>query len=260
MDSAAVPRNLFLKGVLRAQQRKLSPLPGGNLQHRVGAPAKCDSTGRNLPADGEDRAVLVEEEEVEREAHAEGVDAGAAGDQEARPGFIAVQISETEETGAKARRHSNLAANDRGDGKAAKTRRDGTTHACSSPAPADLSPKSPLSSRFVAHRTTKCELTHRDRADVGRRADRLDAVVRRLAAMPRLSPMSRAPSSSAGRMWQCGADHGSGAIRVDGGAAGPAGANALSGPATHRHGTTMIGMIQHLLSLGLRESMGFNCG
>ena len=31
------------------------------------------------------------------------------------------------------------------------------------------------------------------------------------------------------------------------------GANALSGTGTHRHRTTMIGMIQHQLSQGLRE-------
>jgi hypothetical protein len=48
------------------------------------------------------RAVGVEEVDVEREPHAEGVDRGASGDQEARPGILRVEVREPQEANAEA--------------------------------------------------------------------------------------------------------------------------------------------------------------
>jgi hypothetical protein len=93
-----------------------------------------------MAADDEDGAALVEEAEVEREAHAEGVDAGAAGDEETLSRLIPIQAGKAEESGADACGHSNLIAEDRGDGQVAKARREACGHARSRLGTADLSP------------------------------------------------------------------------------------------------------------------------
>lgn len=68
------------------------------------------------------RAVPIEQIEVEGKAHAERVDAGAAGNEQASADLLQVEMSETEEAGAERRRHSNLAAENRGDGETAQVR------------------------------------------------------------------------------------------------------------------------------------------
>jgi hypothetical protein len=78
----------------------------------------------HVAMDRERCAALVEEDEVEREAHAEGVDAGAAGDQQAGPGPLAPEEGEPQQAGAKADRHRHLAAEDGAPGKGVETRGD----------------------------------------------------------------------------------------------------------------------------------------
>ena len=56
---------------------------------------------------------LVEEDEVEREAHPEGVDAGAAGDQQTGAGPLDTEEGESKQTGTEANRHGDLVAEDR---------------------------------------------------------------------------------------------------------------------------------------------------
>lgn len=70
--------------------------------------------GRDAAAHDERIAKLVEEVEVEGEAHAEGVDARAARDQQARPSVAAVESGEAEQARLKASRHRDLAAEDGG--------------------------------------------------------------------------------------------------------------------------------------------------
>ena len=71
---------------------------------------------------------LVEEAEVEREAHAEGVDARAARDQQAGAGFVAVEEGQAEEASAKARGHPHLAPERGGHGEALEPRCQGLVH------------------------------------------------------------------------------------------------------------------------------------
>ncbi len=54
----------------------------------------------------------IEEDEVEREAHPEGVDAGAAGDQQPGPGLAAVDPGESKQAGAEAAGDPNLVPED----------------------------------------------------------------------------------------------------------------------------------------------------
>jgi hypothetical protein len=131
--------------------------------------------------DGHNLAGFVEEIEVERESHAEGVDAGAARNQQTRSGFVAAEVSEAEQTGTETAGHANLSAEGRGERKTSQARGGATGR----------------------HGWVKGELE------------------------PSL-PLS--------------------------------GANALSGTGTQGHGTTMTGMIQHLLSLGWREQMASTHG
>jgi hypothetical protein len=56
---------------------------------------------RNTPKQTNDLAGLVQEAEVEGEAHAECVHAGATGDEQAWTGLVQVEVGEAEEAGAK---------------------------------------------------------------------------------------------------------------------------------------------------------------
>ncbi len=56
------------------------------LEHRLGPPLERDPAGRHGATKRDGTQASVEEDEVEREAHAEGVDAAATGEQEARAG------------------------------------------------------------------------------------------------------------------------------------------------------------------------------
>ena len=62
--------------------------------------------------DGQLAAVAVEEDQVELEAHGEGVDAGAARDQQAGAGLLAGQAGETEQAAAEACRDRDDVAED----------------------------------------------------------------------------------------------------------------------------------------------------
>lgn len=79
----------------------------------------------DVSVDAKRRASPVEEDEVQREAHAEGVDARAARDDEAGPGLVAIEVSEAKQAGAKGRCHGDVAAEDRGNGQAAQAKRQG---------------------------------------------------------------------------------------------------------------------------------------
>jgi hypothetical protein len=67
-----------------------------------------EAARRDGTASRQQSTALVEEVEIEGEAHPEGVDAGAAWDQEAGAGKLAVEEGETEQASAKAmgNRHS----------------------------------------------------------------------------------------------------------------------------------------------------------
>jgi hypothetical protein len=61
---------------------------------------------------GEDLVVVSQEVDVEREPHPEGVDRGAARDQEARARVLAVEQGQSQEPGAEADRDRDLGAGD----------------------------------------------------------------------------------------------------------------------------------------------------
>ena len=69
---------------------------------------------RDRAADGEDLIAGSEEIDVEGEAHAEGVDGGAAWDQQPRPGVTGVEQRQTEEPGAEADRDRDFVIGDHG--------------------------------------------------------------------------------------------------------------------------------------------------
>jgi hypothetical protein len=70
----------------------------GKLEHGVGGPAADDAAWRHSPAQIDHPSVGVEEDEVEREAHAEGVDAAATGQQKPLAGLWAIEEGEAEQT------------------------------------------------------------------------------------------------------------------------------------------------------------------
>ena len=92
-------------------------------------------------------------------------------------------------------------------------------------------------------------------ADVRRRADQLDPVVHRLARQAQAVGDVERAVVDAGEDVAVQIDH----KRSASSRAVGAGANALSGRA-RGHGTTMIGMIQHLLPLGWREQLASTHG
>jgi hypothetical protein len=63
-------------------------------------------------ADGQWSSARVEEDDVELEAHAEGVDAGAARQQQAGVGLVAWKVGEAEESRAESDRDRDFAAED----------------------------------------------------------------------------------------------------------------------------------------------------
>ena len=69
-----------------------------------------DATCGNRSPKVENPFLFVEEVEVEREAHAEGVDAGATGDEEPGAGVCSIEAGEPEQAGVESRRHPDLPA------------------------------------------------------------------------------------------------------------------------------------------------------
>jgi hypothetical protein len=97
----------------------------------------------DFAVDGERGKVLVEEIEVEREAHAEGVDARAARDEEPHASLIAIEIRKPQQASAKAGRDRNPPATHRVNRKATQTRsRKKVHHVPTSPYDNKLSPLS----------------------------------------------------------------------------------------------------------------------
>jgi len=64
----------------------------GQLEHGAGPRIPGEAARRDFSPDRTGPAVAVEEDEVERETHADGVDAGAARDQHARANLVAVEM------------------------------------------------------------------------------------------------------------------------------------------------------------------------
>lgn len=97
------------------------------------------ATRGDLTAQRERPPLGVEEDEIEREAHAEGVNAPAAGDQQARAGGLAIEQREAEKPGAKAGRDRDLAAEKAAARERAEARCN-AIHALQMPTEGSLSP------------------------------------------------------------------------------------------------------------------------
>ncbi len=154
----------------------------GQLEDRRRSTLRDDATRRHGTPDRTSPTAAVEENEVERKAHAEGMDAGAPGDQQSHPDLLAIQMGQAEQARAEPFCHRHLAAAD---------------------------------------------AVQRQRPEPGRESLLLHE-------LSRDKPANLFPAALANR------------------------ANPRSEVVPRRHGTTMTGMIQNLLSLGLRQRMGFN--
>jgi hypothetical protein len=108
-----------------------------------------------------DRASLIEEIEVERKAHTEGVDAGATGDQQARAGLLKVEMGKTEEPSPEASGDWHFATEHDSDWQTAQTHSGTLVHADPSASKRSLSPTDGLTSHFFVHSAKKCEVTRR---------------------------------------------------------------------------------------------------
>jgi hypothetical protein len=84
--------------------------------------------------------LLVEKEEVEGEAHAEGVHARAAGDEKTRANLVALELSEPKQARPEANRDRNPMAKHRVDRKPAQTKCDKSIHHEQQVPPATNSP------------------------------------------------------------------------------------------------------------------------
>jgi hypothetical protein len=89
---------------------KSLPLRCGNLQDGGGASVGNDPPCGDFAVDSKRGKRLVEEIEVEREAHAEGVDARTAGDEQARACLHPVEKSEAKQAGLEAHGDGDLPA------------------------------------------------------------------------------------------------------------------------------------------------------
>ncbi len=105
-----------------------------------------DATCGNRAVDGEGSTVFVEEVEVERKAHAEGVDARAARDEEAGACLGTIEEGEPEQAGADPRGHRDLQAEHGRNLEPEQARCEGSTidHAALRIGKANLSPRSNL--------------------------------------------------------------------------------------------------------------------
>lgn len=66
-----------------------------------------DATCGDFAVDSKKRMPLIEKAEVEREAHAKGVHARAAGDEKARANLVALKLSEPKQARTEANRDRN---------------------------------------------------------------------------------------------------------------------------------------------------------
>lgn len=83
------------------------------LKHGAGAAVREDAARGNAEMDRDDPVLGLEEEDVEREVHAEGMDAGAAWDQQAGTCLLHIEKGESQQPRAKAARDRDLAAEHR---------------------------------------------------------------------------------------------------------------------------------------------------
>lgn len=90
----------------------------------AGAAVADEATRWNAAAGREHAVPGVEEDEVERKPHAEGVDAGAAWDQQPAARRLSLQAREAQQAGAKARGDPHLPAEDAAARQAAKAAGD----------------------------------------------------------------------------------------------------------------------------------------
>lgn len=80
---------------MRASRRSLRS--NGQLKHRARPAIPGELAWWYLSPDRADPGVAVEEDEIERKAHSECVDAGAARDQQAGTGLVEIEVSEAQE-------------------------------------------------------------------------------------------------------------------------------------------------------------------
>jgi hypothetical protein len=90
--------------------RRLSPLSRRNLQDGGGPAVPGEATWRHADEEGEGAIVRVEEDQIEREPHPEGVDAGAARDQQAGARLLGWEPGQTEQAAPEALRDGHLTA------------------------------------------------------------------------------------------------------------------------------------------------------
>lgn len=83
------------------------------LERGASAAVREDATGGNAEMDRDDSVLGLEEEDVERKAHAEGVDARAAWDQQAGTRLLHIEKGKSQQPRAKAARDRDLAAEHR---------------------------------------------------------------------------------------------------------------------------------------------------
>jgi hypothetical protein len=95
----------------------------GQLEYRRGAAQARDAAGRNATRDEQRLSAGIEEEEVEPKAHAERVDAGAAGKQQPDAGFLRPQARQPQQASPPTASHRHLATEDRRPGKSGESRR-----------------------------------------------------------------------------------------------------------------------------------------
>lgn len=92
----------------------------------------------------------IEEEEVEREAHPEGMDAGAAWNEEADAGLLPLQPSEPEEPGSESNRHRDSTAEGRLVGKGVQPGGDSSIrHRLSKPPAIQALPRRSVEHRYA---------------------------------------------------------------------------------------------------------------
>src|SRR5262249_62398228 len=90
------------------------------IETQLGPRALHHPPRRDMAATLDHRVPRVEEDQVERESHAEAVDALAAGDQEPLPRPLAIEQRQAQQTGSPGGRHGHAKAEDLVPSKAAE--------------------------------------------------------------------------------------------------------------------------------------------
>lgn len=114
---------------------------------------------RDVAPDLHDSALFIEEVEIEREAHAKGVDARAMGDQQAGASLLAIEMGETKEPNPRASGDRHLQIEHDNDRKTAQTSSSALNHADPRLAARHPSPAKGLTSHLFVHRAKKDEVS-----------------------------------------------------------------------------------------------------